>query len=967
MQNFLLFSLALLLFTGCGREQEQSRNLSFIVEEPASENLALAVDGRSAPILCSEEDYKGVLIALNNLQADFARVTTKPPELLLEKEQWGRVSENAIIIGTIGESPLIDGLIREGRLNVDEISGKWESSLTTLVNNPLPGIALALVIAGSDKRGTIFGIYELSKQIGVSPWYYWADVSPRKKNSLYAIPGRFVLGEPAVKYRGIFINDEAPALSGWAFEKFGGFNHDFYEHVFELILRMKGNYLWPAMWGRAFYDDDPENARLADEYGVVIGTTHHEPLMRAHVEWERYGNGPWDYTSNSDTLRSFWRKGIERMGNNESIVSLGMRGDGDEPMTEGTAIELLEDIVREQRNIIEDVSGKPASETPQLWALYKEVQEYYDRGMRVPDDVTLLLCDDNWGNIRKLPRPGKDLRSGGYGIYYHFDYVGDPRNYKWLNTNQIERIWEQMHQAYEFGADRIWIVNVGDIKPMELPTQFFLDYAWDPGSYKPENLEEYYIRWATQQFGPAFAEPVAEILAAYTKFNSRRKHELLAPGTYSLSHYREAERVLNEYRELVDLAEFLYKDIPEELKDAFYQLVLFPVEASCNLNELYVAAAMNNLYATQGRAATNEMAEKVRQLFHRDSLLTEEYHNLGHGKWNHMMSQTHIGYTYWQQPEQNNMPEVLTISVPNRALMGVALEQSTLAWPESDQEAILPLYDAQNRQEYYLEIFNRGSLEFNCSIVPGVDWIIPSADSFTLYSQERIWVSVDWEKIPDGKQSAFVEVIGPDNLRIPVMVKADNRKLPALWEDRELFIADRGMVSMEAAHFQRAIEDRAVKWTVIPNLGRSASAMISLPVSAPPSTPGENAPRLEYDFYVPDTGSYEISFYLSPTLNYHNNEGLCFAVSLDDGEKRTINMHEGETKSLWRMWVSDNINRQNITVEIGEAGIHTLQWWRIDAGIVLQKVVIRKKGSSDPSYLGPPESLLVNREEPLPH
>ncbi|HEX4851279.1 MAG TPA: glycosyl hydrolase 115 family protein, partial [Puia sp.] len=333
------------------------------------------------------------------------------------------------------------------------------------------------------------------------------------------------------------------------------------EKVFELILRLKGNYLWPAMWGNAFYDDDSLNKKTADDFGIVIGTTHHEPLLRAHDEWRRYGKGPWNYDSNENVLKDFWRKGVERALNTETIVSVGMRGDGDKPMTEGTAISLLERIVKDQREIVADVTGKPASETPQLWALYKEVQDYYDKGMRVPDDITLLLCDDNWGNIRKLPKPGDKKREGGYGIYYHFDYVGDPRNYKWLNTNQVERTWEQMHLAYEYGVDRIWIVNVGDIKPMEFPISFFLDYAWNPKKWNEKNLPDYYVQWASRQFGEQHAKEIAYLIARYTLFNSRRKPELLSPETYSLTNYEEADRVVNEYKQLerqaVKLGKFL--------------------------------------------------------------------------------------------------------------------------------------------------------------------------------------------------------------------------------------------------------------------------------------------------------------------------------------------------------------------------------------------------------------------------
>lgn len=436
----------------------------------------------------------------------------------------------------------------------------------------------------------------------------------KQQQNLYVLPGRHTDGEPAVKYRGIFINDEAPALAGWATEKFGGFNAEFYAHVFELIVRLKGNYLWPAMWGRTFYVDDPKNPELADAYGVVIGTSHHEPLMRAHDEWRRFGSSPWNYQTNPDTLQKFWREGIRRMGDNESLVTIGMRGDGDEPMSEGSNIALLEKIVKDQRGIIADVTGKPASETPQVWALYKEVQDYYDKGMRVPDDVMLLLADDNWGNIRKLPKIGEKERPGGYGIYYHFDYVGGPRNYKWINTNPLPRIWEQMHLAYEHGVNRIWIVNVGDIKPIEFPTEFFLDYAWNPAKWSAERLDDYTRLWAAEQFGEEHAAAIANMLSRYGKYNALRKPELLSPETYSLTNYREAERVVAEYNELAEKAEQLYQKMPDEAKDAFYQLVLYPVKASANLNALYLAVAKNHLYAKQGRAATNQMADKAKAL-----------------------------------------------------------------------------------------------------------------------------------------------------------------------------------------------------------------------------------------------------------------------------------------------------------------------------------------------------------------
>jgi len=506
---------------------------SQVIVTPQTGSFALIVNGKPAPLVYSSNEYTGVGKVMNFLKADLKMVAGLEPRLSIDQLP---AASQIVISGTIGHSKLIDQLISEKKIDLNELSGKWEQFIIQVVEKPFPGVEKALVIAGSDKRGTMYGILELSKQIGVSPWYWWADVPVEKQANIYVKADRFTLGEPAVKYRGIFLNDEEPALGRWAVEKFGGFNHQFHEKLFELMLRMKANYLWPAMWWASFNTDDPINPVLADEMGIVMSTTHHEPMMRAHADWKKKGGAPWNYETNRDTLQKFWREGIARMGKRESIVSMGMRGDGDMAMTAETNIALLERIVADQRKIIEDVTHKPASETPQLWALYKEVQDYYDKGMRVPDDVTLLLCDDNWGNIRKLPKPTEAKRAGGYGIYYHFDYVGDPRNYKWLNTCPIQRTWEQMNLAYRHGVDRIWVVNVGDLKPMEFPIEFFLDFAWNPDQLPANKLFEYTTQWAAQQFGSNYDKTIATMLNEYTRFNSRRKPELLEPNTYHLTN-----------------------------------------------------------------------------------------------------------------------------------------------------------------------------------------------------------------------------------------------------------------------------------------------------------------------------------------------------------------------------------------------------------------------------------------------
>ena len=620
-------------------------------------------DLRQASIVVDDADYQVVRHAARLLQQDIDMVIGAKLPIVHALPNNGKP---VLLIGSADKSalwkPVNNAKINAALANLKHI---WEGYELIGIsgNSALPQ---ALVIVGADRRGTAYGVFELSRQLGVSPWYWWADVVPVPKANVYINSTVHIKEAPKVKYRGIFINDEAPALSGWSKEKFGGFNARFYEKVFELILRHKANYIWPAMWGNAFYDDDSTSIHMADDYAIVIGTSHHEPLMRAHDEWRRYGQKTaWNYQTNKERLQQFWKEGMLRAWN-EKIVTVGMRGDGDEPMSRETATSLLEQIVTDQRTIIEQTTQKPAAETPQLWALYKEVQDYYDKGMRVPDDVTLLLCDDNWGNIRRLPAINDPARKGGYGIYYHFDYVGGPRNYKWVNTNHISRIWEQMHLAWQYNARQIWIVNVGDIKPMEFPISFFLDYAWNPEAITHTSLNAYTQQWCARQFGTLVAAQAAQLLDGYTKMNSLRTPELLNDATFNLQAGEWEERV-QRYRNLRTQARALAPKISTRLWPAYYQIIQHPIEACANLYEMYYALALNKYYARYNDTAANQYATLVSQHYLEDSLITLRYHGLLDGKWNHMMSQTHIGYTYWQQPPVNVMPKTTTVATAQHA------------------------------------------------------------------------------------------------------------------------------------------------------------------------------------------------------------------------------------------------------------------------------------------------------------
>ena len=917
----------------------------YVSHEMVENGFTLANDATLPSLYIDAADFEGVKYVVEDLSQDIERVTGKLPKI----DSSGSVQANsAIIIGTLGKSALIDKLVNSGKIDPKKLEGKWETFQIETVNDPMPGVSKALVIVGSDKRGTIFGMYDLSSNIGVSPWYWWADVPAKKAKSLYIKPGVYTDGSPKIKYRGIFINDEAPALSGWVGENFGDFNSEFYEHVFELILRNKGNFLWPAMWGRAFYDDDPKNPELADAYGVVIGTSHHEPLSRAHDEWRRYGEGEWDYTKNPENLQKFWRDGMKRMGDNESLVTIGMRGDGDEPMSEGTAISLLENIVSDQREIIADVTGKPTEETPQVWALYKEVQDYYDQGMRVPDDVTLLLADDNWGNIRKLPNPDEEPRKGGYGIYYHYDYVGGPRNYKWINTNQISRVWEQMDLAYKFGATRLWIVNVGDIKPMEFPISFFLDYAWDPEAIAANDLKSYTVNWAKDNFPEEFAEETADLLLTYSKYNSRRKPELLSPETYNITT-GEADHILEEFTTLEKKADEVYEQLPEEYKDAFYQLVLFPVKASANINRLYISAAKNKLYAAQGRVSANHYAQKVEDYFQKDKELTNYYHKeLANGKWNHMMAQTHIGYTYWQEPKENKAPETTNLKIPERAKMGIAIQNSNKSWTEASEEIILPAFDPFNNQERFIDIFNKGSQPFTFEITTKHDWLDISSEKGMLKNEKRIVISLNWEKIPEDVTEASFTVKGADeelSITAPILRPKDTSTVNG-------YVEDHNVVSIPATGYSKK-SDGEFAWFEVPNLGKTGSAMVSNNMPAGKAFDDAN-PSMEYKIYTFNSGNGTIEFKVSPTLDFLDQGGLRFAYSVNNSSPKIVNIQK-DTKDNWNTSVANNVTSIEMPVSLENSGNQTLKVWAIDPGISLQKIIV-KTGEVPYSYLGAEDS-----------
>ena len=637
----ILTLLALIPVEGMGADE-------FVTFQQATGTWQL----KDVSISYADGEHSCVHRAIASLQKDFEAVTGVSP--------MRSVGDAKVLIGTVGVNPQIDQWVKQGILR--DLKGKTEKYIIKTINGQL-------VIAGSDKRGTVYGIYELSRQIGVSPWYYWADVPVEKHAELFIREGEYTDGEPAIRYRGLFLNDEAPCLTTWVKNTFGTNygGHDFYEKVFELILRLKGNYLWPAMWGWAFYADDPENLKTADAMGVMMGTSHHEPMARNHQEYarDRKGWGAWNYSTNKENLDRFFREGIERMKGTDDIVTIGMRGDGDEAMGNSTDTKLLETIIENQRRIIKEVTKRPAKETPQIWALYKEVQDYYDAGLRVPDDVTILLCDDNWGNVRRIPNAEEKKRKGGWGLYYHVDYVGAPRNTKWINVTPIQNMWEQLQLAYNGGIQKLWILNVGDLKPMEYPIQLFMDMAWNPTKYNVDNLLDHPKAFCAESLGEDQAEEAAQILNLVSKYNGRITSEMLDARTYTTDEFAQ---VVGEYQALETRALRQFITLKPEYRDAYRQIILFPVQAMGNIYEMYYAQAMNHKLAALGDPDANCWAERCRQAFKRDLLLNLQYNKeIAGGKWDGMMIQKHISYRIWNDNFPKDVcPDLKVVPTPEQ-------------------------------------------------------------------------------------------------------------------------------------------------------------------------------------------------------------------------------------------------------------------------------------------------------------
>ncbi|KAJ5984567.1 hypothetical protein N7481_006666 [Penicillium waksmanii] len=932
-----------------------------------------------ATIFTGSNDFKGVHHASRALAEDFGRVTKGDanPFQVADEGQAGFLElkgSNAIIIGSIDSCWILQVLEESGKIDSSSIRGKWESFSTAVVESPFPGCERSLVIAGSDKRGAIFGAYTLSSQIGVSPWYWWADVPPKFHTEIFALPIQTTHGEPSIQYRGIFINDEAPALTGWVLEKFGGYNSDFYKNVYELLLRLKANFMWPAMWpgypnpGAVFFLDDPENQRLADEYGICVSTSHHEPMQRATTEWFEEGrsDGTWNWTTHREEIIEFFRKGVTRAKGLESYFTMGIRGEYDKGMVTKDPGAVVRDVLEQQRTLFKEVHGREDA-VPQVLALYKEVQDLYQAGeFAVPDDVTLLFADDNFGTLRRLPSGSEKSRAGG--CRYILSFRG--------------KIYHQLNEAYQRNARKIWVFNIGDIKPIEVPLTFAMSMAWNINFVRRDSIPEFLDNFATDCFCGDLSKVIVPIWHEYDRLVRLRKHEHIDPETFSLLHYNEADNISVRWQALALASERLYETVPTEQKAAIWELVVHPVKSSFIFTQLRVVQARNQLYARQRRNTANKLLRQALDLFDADFKLSQEFHSLLDGKWNYMMCQAHMGYgDSWHAPYRDAIFGLAYVQRGQNSniivgQMGVAVEGHEGVRPgrineESERThpsrrdlvpgLTLSLMSRYGPAKRWFDIFTRGTQTIHWSCSVPYSWIHLSQSDGVLDpdgDDSRIAITIDWEKVPtEFDEKVLINISSKEGDFEHVHLPIHGRRVPECFSG---FVESDGCVAIPASGL-----GTKEPYQHHPELGRENEGAVTIGNS---SSINGSISFLDYPIYTfSHSTQATITLYFNMTLEIDPAHRMSYDIVIDDQQTtshyllpdpRVPNRLPAEG---WLDSVMDCVWRRNHDFHDLESGDHVLRLRLNHPNLLLEKIVLDLGGVRE-SYLGPPASFLIESQ-----
>lgn len=955
--------------------------------------------GQQLTFIIPKEEGEGVRRVAKKVVEDVEKTTGLHPSMALD----GKNLNQAVIAVTAGNGKTAK-LLEQRIPELEKVKGKWEVYGFYLMEHPYPGVEQGLIIYGSDKLGTIYGLFHLSELLGITACTFWGDTGhpvyeklvlktrentekSQIDNCIFVENG--ISREPSVKYRGFFINDEWPCFGNWTCSHFKGFTAQMYDHVFEYLLRMKGNYLWPAMWTSSFLLDGPgmESMKLADAYGIYIGMSHHEPCMRSSEEWDLvkgkdspYGED-WSYLTNKEGLLKYWEDGLKRCCGHQVFPTIGMRGERDSKMLGEDAqieenVRVLKEIIIQQRRLIRENLEQDGQKYPLLFAVYKEVEDYYfgdgkTAGLRdFPEleGVTLMLCEDNFGNMRALPGKEERSRKGGFGMYFHLDYHGGPCSYEWVASTPVMKIWEQMSMAYEYGIRDVWMVNAGDVKFQEYPLNFFMDMAYDFETWRRKEAVAGYARqWTKKQFGTYTTskeqEKIAWILGEYIRLNHLRRPESCNDKVYHPAHFEEGRRMLLRCEKLEQENESMLALLRERKReDAYFSMIYYSAAASANLLKMHLYGGMNHHFALQGKAVANEMGDRMEACIARDEALGEEMRAFKQGKWAGMEAACHIGFTNWNS-EDWRYPLNYVVRLPKQPRLVVSRADGEDYY--TNQYFPIPVliddFSTSERKKITLEIANGGQGVVKWCIDESCPWLTYSAVQGETRLQERLTLTVNRELLPEEEQE-FCFHIRAGEESVPVQVKAKQRDFSMV--PSGCFLPQKGRYVIPAVDYIEKQdgnwEGQKASYERLDDYGKYETGMKVFPVTASfeKEQTGE-APALTYALWTEEEGCYELELHTSPANPLVYGGRLTVGLSCDEEEVTELILTDSTYRGgdnacvAWEhaMLIQEHVSTKKITLKKGE---NRITLYPREVGLVLERLVIYPTGEPiEASYLGP--------------
>ncbi|MBS6161293.1 MAG: glycosyl hydrolase 115 family protein [Firmicutes bacterium] len=958
--------------------------------------------GQQLTFIIPKEEGEGVRRVAKKVVEDVEKTTGLHPSMALD----GKNLNQAVIAVTAGNGKTAK-LLEQRIPELEKVKGKWEVYGFYLMEHPYPGVEQGLIIYGSDKLGTIYGLFHLSELLGITACTFWGDTGhpvyeklvlktrentekSQIDNCIFVENG--ISREPSVKYRGFFINDEWPCFGNWTCSHFKGFTAQMYDHVFEYLLRMKGNYLWPAMWTSSFLLDGPgmESMKLADAYGIYIGMSHHEPCMRSSEEWDLvkgkdspYGED-WSYLTNKEGLLKYWEDGLKRCCGHQVFPTIGMRGERDSKMLGEDAqieenVRVLKDIITQQRRLIRENLEQEGQTYPLLFAVYKEVEDYYFgdsktaglRDFQELDGVTLMLCEDNFGNMRALPRKEERCRNGGFGMYFHLDYHGGPCSYEWVASTPVTKIWEQMSMAYEYGIQDVWIVNAGDVKFQEYPLNFFMDMAYDFETWGKKEAAYHYVRkWTREQFGTYTTkeeqDKIAWILEEYIRLNHLRRPESCNDKVYHPAHFEEGRKMLLRCKKLEQENEAMLALLKERgREEAYFSMIYYAAAASANLLKMHLYAGMNHHFAIQGKAVANEMGDKMEECIARDEQLSEKMRRFKDGKWAGMESACHIGFTNWNS-EDWRYPLKYVVRLPKQPRLVVSRADEEAYY--TNQYFPIPIlvddFSTSQRKKITLEIANGGQGVVKWSVDESCPWLSFSAMQGETKFQDRLTLTVHRELLPLEEEQEFCFYIRAGEESVPVQVRAKRRDFSMI--PSGCFLPQKGRYVIPAVEYiektEGFYEGKKAAYERLEDYGKYETGMKVFPVTSAfvKEDTGENqAPSLTYSLWVEEEGRYELQLHTSPANPLVYGEMLTVGLSCNQEKATELILTDKDYKggdnacAAWEhaMLVQEHVSKKEIILHKGE---NKITLYAREAGLVLERLVLHPAGEPiEVSYLGP--------------